>query len=209
MKQLIWIVGLLMLNVTLVNAQDFYGTTDVKVFREGRDREMRDRKETALLPVDFTKFKGLFYYELDKKFKLKAKFELTNDRKKFQMPTSNSKINQTYFKYGIVTFKLDEKEYKLGVYQSEKLSQTPEYKDLYLILFKDLTNGKETYHGGRFLDLKAPKIGEIALDFNLAYNPSCAFGSDQFACPIPPKENFLQVEIKAGEKSYPHSTVNH
>jgi uncharacterized protein len=182
-------------------AQDFYGTTDVKVFRQGRDKEMRDSKETALLATDFANFKGLFYYDLDDKFKVTAKFEQTVDKKNFQMPTSNPNLSRTYFKYGIVTFKIDGKEYKLNVYQSEKLSQSAEYKDL--------TNGTETYSGGRFLDLKAPSTNEITIDFNLTYNPSCAFGSEQFACPIPPKENFLQVEIKAGEKKYPHSTVRH
>ena len=50
---------------------------------------------------------------------------------------------------------------------------------------------------------------EVILDFNLASNPSCAYGSDRFSCPIPPKENFLKTEIKAGEKNYPYSKETH
>jgi len=67
--------------------------------------------------------------------------------------------------------------------------------------FQDLSNGQETYGGGRYMDLLRAdiKAGKIMLDFNKAYNPYCAFG-EGFSCPIPPSENRLSVAIKAGEK---------
>jgi uncharacterized protein (DUF1684 family) len=64
--------------------------------------------------------------------------------------------------------------------------------------FKDLTNGAKTYGAGRFLYAKAPKNGQVTLDFNQAVNPPCAYTA--FAtCPLPPKANYLQVAIEAGE----------
>jgi uncharacterized protein (DUF1684 family) len=67
-----------------------------------------------------------------------------------------------------------------------------------VIFFCDLTNGKETYELGRYVDLKKLANGNYLLGFNLAYNPACAF-SDYYNCPIPPKSNTLQVGIRAGE----------
>jgi uncharacterized protein (DUF1684 family) len=69
--------------------------------------------------------------------------------------------------------------------------------------FRDETAGKETYGAGRFLDTDPPKDGKVIIDFNKAYNPSCAFNT-LFVCPIPPRENHLPVAIGAGERVYPH-----
>ena len=86
-------------------------------------------------------------------------------------------------------------------YQGEALSKTDEYKDYLLIPFTDTTNGKETYGGGRYIDFAIPASEMVTLDFNLAYNPSCAYSS-RYSCPIPPRENRLKAEIRAGEKTY-------
>ena len=101
-------------------------------------------------------------------------------------------------KAGEATFELDGTTYTLSIFDEEST---------FLLPFRDKTNGKETYGGGRYIDIKIAQGKPIILDFNLAYNPNCAYGSDRFSCPIPPKENFLQLQIKAGEKSYKHSTA--
>jgi uncharacterized protein (DUF1684 family) len=72
--------------------------------------------------------------------------------------------------------------------------------------FKDLTNGKETYGAGRYMDNHRPGMQQLAgnffeIDFNYAYNPYCAY-SPAFSCPLPPRENWLAVPIRAGEKNY-------
>ena len=73
--------------------------------------------------------------------------------------------------------------------------------------FKDRTNGTETYGGGRYLydTIKGADLGaspdEILLDFNFAYNPSCAY-SPQWTCPLAPAENTLPVRIEAGERAF-------
>ena len=78
----------------------------------------------------------------------------------------------------------------------------PDAKFLF-VPFKDDTNGRETYEVGRFIDLEEPEGDEVILDFNRCYNPLCNY-SPAYNCPLPPLENFLDVEIKAGEKAYPH-----
>jgi uncharacterized protein (DUF1684 family) len=67
------------------------------------------------------------------------------------------------------------------------------------IFFRDATTGKESYSVGRYVDLKKLENDNYLLDFNLAYNPACAF-SEYYNCPIPPKSNVLKVAIRAGEK---------
>jgi uncharacterized protein (DUF1684 family) len=190
------------------NAQTFYGTSDLKVFREGRDKEFRNKEESPLKDEDFSIFKGLDYFPVNKKFQVNADFTQTTDERYFQLPTSSGKTKK-YKKFGVLKFRLNGKNYSLNVYQAdaEVLAKYPEYKDLLFIPFKDATNGKATYGGGRYIDIKTPSGAKVILDFNLAYNPSCAYGSDRYSCPIPPKENFLQVEINAGEKNYRYSTA--
>jgi uncharacterized protein (DUF1684 family) len=65
--------------------------------------------------------------------------------------------------------------------------------------FNDLTNGTETYQGGRYLDLDRTATGIYDLDFNRAYSPFCVFNVN-YDCPVPPRENRLKVPVRAGEK---------
>lgn len=204
MKRAFFTTFLLLSFVFVPQAQTFYGTTDIKNFREGRDKEFRNRKESPLLEEDFLNFKGLEYFPTDEKFSVKAKLEKTADARSFMMPTSVGK-SAKFIKYGVLKFELDGKTHSLSIYQSEALLKTKEFKDLLFIPFRDLTNGKETYGGGRYLDIKIPSgssSGGVILNFNLAYNPNCAYGSDKYACPVPPMANFLQVKIMAGEKKF-------
>ncbi len=193
-----------------VGAQTFYGTNDLKIFREGREKEFRSKDESPLKTEDFAGFKGLSYFPENKKFVFKADFTRTSDEKYFQMPTSSGK-SKKFVKFGVLSFNLNGKEQKLNVYQADAdvLKKYPEYADLLFVPFKDLTNGKETYGGGRYIDIKMPEENAVTLNFNLAYNPNCAYGSDRYNCPIPPKENVLQVKIKAGEKVYEYSGEEH
>jgi uncharacterized protein len=67
------------------------------------------------------------------------------------------------------------------------------------VFFRDATSGKETYQLGRYVDVKKLPNGKYLLDFNMAYNPACAF-SNFYNCPVPPKGNTLTIAIRAGEK---------
>ena len=83
-------------------------------------------------------------------------------------------------------------------------ARSPSYKDYLFLPFTDATTGNETYDAGRYIDLKIEdtRTPEVILDFNKAYNPYCAYVSDIYNCPIPPKENRLPVAIRAGEMKF-------
>ena len=185
-------------------AQTFYGTTDLKTFREGRDKEFRNKAESPLKAEDFADFKGLNYFPVNSRYRFNARFKQTPGERYFQMPTSSGNSTK-YKKFGVLSFELNGKIYSLSAYQWELPEidrKYAEYKDFLLVPFKDKTNGSETYGVGRYVYLKIPESNETILDFNLAFNPSCAYGNDRYSCPIPPKENHLPIKINAGEKSY-------
>lgn len=177
-------------------AQDF--KAEIEKHREEYKSEFLKSANSPLKQEDF---KYLRFYEPNEKFKVECKFVPTKG-KPFELPTSAGKT-KTYVKFGELKFEIDEKKYKLAVYQSLGLKIIPQYRDYLFIPFKDLTNGKGSYGGGRYLDFRMKQLeGEkIYLDFNKAYNPYCAF-SEGYSCPIPPKENHLKVAIEAGEKNF-------
>lgn len=206
MLRILPVILIILTSATVAGAQTFYGSTDLKIFRDGRDKEFRNKSESPLKEADFAAFKGLNYFPVNRTFRVSAMFARTTDEKFFQMPTSSG-ITKKFIKFGVLKFKLNGKGQSLNVFQidPEIRAKFPEYADLLFVPFKDFTSGKETYGVGRYIDIKTPKGKKVTLDFNLAYNPNCAYGNDKYSCPIPPKENFLRVEIKAGEKSFAHA----
>lgn len=144
----------------------------------------------------------LRFYEPDSLYQIEGIFKPSTDKKVLMFPTSSGQQKE-YTKYGEISFELKGKKLQLNVYRSLSLMRIPLYKDYLFIPLKDVTSGKETYGGGRYLDAKMGDIqaGKIRLDFNKLYNPYCAF-SEGFSCPIPPKENHLPIAIEAGEKNF-------
>lgn len=144
----------------------------------------------------------LRFYPPHPGYLIQADFVRINDEKGFDMQT-HSGVVKKYYVYGFVTFRLQKMDCKLFVYQSEKLRAATETENLLFIPFTDNTNYTETFGGGRYLDLKTTDIrnAKLEIDFNLCYNPYCAY-KEGYACPIPPKENDLQVSIEAGEKLF-------
>jgi uncharacterized protein (DUF1684 family) len=142
----------------------------------------------------------LDYYTPDFNWKLEAKIDLTPNDTVFQMPTSSGKT-KPYKRYGIAKMQHRGKEFELSIYQNQNFLNDPELKDYLFIPFLDATNGETTYEGGRYIDLKLYEIknGMAVIDFNLCYNPYCAY-STGYNCPVPPAENRLKIKIEAGEK---------
>ncbi|MER0440955.1 DUF1684 domain-containing protein [Emticicia sp. W12TSBA100-4] len=178
-------------------AQDFKAEIE-----KHREEYKADFLKNASSPLKKEDFEYLRFYEPNEKFKVVCEFIATKKGKPFEVPTSSGQT-ATYTKFGELKFEIEGKSYKLAVYQSLRLRNLPQYRDYLFIPFKDLTNGKESYGGGRYLDLHMKEISgdKIYLDFNKAYNPYCAF-SVGYSCPIPPKENHLKVVIEAGEKNF-------
>jgi len=178
-------------------AQDF--KSEIEKHREEYKAEFLKNSSSPLKKEDF---EYLRFYEPNEKFKVACEFVATKRGKPFEVSTSSGQT-ATYTKFGELKFEIDGKPYKLAVYQSLRLRNLPQYRDYLFIPFKDLTNGKGSYGGGRYLDLRMKDItgDKIYLDFNKAYNPYCAFSAG-YSCPIPPKENHLKVAIEAGEKNF-------
>lgn len=154
--------------------------------------------KSPLMESDKKDFKGLDFFEVDANFCVQAVFKRTPNEKPFKMKTTTSRLPQ-YVKYGELHFSLGGKPLKLNIYQNLDLAK-PGYTKLFLP-FSDLTNGEQTYIGGRYLDLEIPTGDTATIDFNRAYNPYCAYNY-VYSCPIVPMENDLEVAILAGVKKY-------
>lgn len=152
---------------------------------------LKDSKNPAI-----KNFTGIERYPVDKHWRIKAQLEPYDPPKKLEIANV---LGQISFQDcpGALVFKIDDREYRLD----------PEGKagdKSWFLNFSDETSGRKTYGAGRYLVLDAPdNNGIIYIDFNKAYNPPCAF-SPYATCPLPPKQNHLDVEIKAGEKDYGH-----
>ncbi|HKP32096.1 MAG TPA: DUF1684 domain-containing protein [Chitinophagaceae bacterium] len=165
-------------------------------------REFRMNYVTNHEVVGKNEKKFMQFFPVDPLMKVVCTFTPATDMKWFPIKTSSG-TTKIHRKYGLLTFKIDGKEYHLNVYQSQGLLTTEEYKDYLFIPFTDETSGNESYIGGRYLDCLLSDIqnNKLVLDFNKAYNPYCAYATG-YNCPIPPKENDLPVKIMAGEKMY-------
>ena len=169
-------------------------------YQEKLNSEYANPEETPLEEKDLKEFEGLDFFEVKPEYIVKAEFVRTPAEAPFAMKTSTDRM-PIYVKYGELYFELKGKKLKLNLYQNQELVKDPEYYDYLFLPFTDLTNGNETYGGGRYIDFRIPETNEVTLDFNRAYNPYCAY-SGKYSCPVPPEENDLEIEIFAGVKSF-------
>jgi uncharacterized protein (DUF1684 family) len=175
----------------------------IEAWRRDKDAVFRstDPKNTVSpIPVaDRPAFKGIAYFPIDPSYRVPAylTLESTNPPVIIQMQTTADE-RDTYRKVGWLGFSIHGTEYKLTAYASREDDLTRLF-----VPFGDLTNGEETYKGGRFLELDRTATGLYDLDFNRAYHPFCVF-NPSYICPVPPRENRLPVAIRAGEKLIAH-----
>lgn len=164
------------------------------------------KEKDSPLKKDDTAF--IQFFEPNAAYLINTDFVQVEDKKGFDMHTHNGVIKK-YFVYGYITFRLQNVDCKLFVYQSEKLKKQKGLEDYLFIPFTDNTTYTETFGGGRYLDFKIKDIqnNKLIVDFNKAYNPYCAY-KEGYSCPIPPKENDMKVSIKAGEKLFAKSIEN-
>ena len=173
---------------------------DIIKFQKKMNGEFRD-PETSPLPDRYRKdFDGLDFFDPDTTFRIMGKFKRTPEALPFLMPTTTERQSEEVV-YGVLEFRLYGRSHKLEVYQNQELKEQEQYRDYLFLPFADLTNGEETYGGGRYLDLSIPVGDSILIDFNKAYNPYCAY-NPKYSCPLVPKQNRLDVAIKAGVKTF-------
>lgn len=173
---------------------------EIETQRQQNNDLFKDPARSPLPAEEIKEFTGLNYFPVDEKYKVKAQFTRTANGQPFNMPHTNNKT-YVYVKYGELSFELDGKKCVLATYQSPELTAQPGNEKYLFIPFTDLSSGKESYGGGRYLEFSIPDAAECELDFNRAYNPYCCYNSS-YSCPIPPAENDLPVAILAGEKKY-------
>ncbi|MCS6904835.1 MAG: DUF1684 domain-containing protein [Bacteroidia bacterium] len=169
-------------------------TQDLIEFRESKNRLFLERPypESPIAPALRKDFKGLAYFPLNLNFIFRnAKFE--------RFTAAQFSTDGPPYKAGWVTFQYNKQNHRLLAYW-QRLADSE--KDLF-IPFRDPTNGKSTYEGGRYLNAILLNDSIVELDFNKSYNPYCAY-SYEFKCPIPPPENQLPFAVEAGEKKFPY-----
>jgi uncharacterized protein (DUF1684 family) len=144
-------------------------------------------------------FKGPRYFPLDERWRVPARLDrdAPDTGAHVQLNTSVGDLRDTHV-YGTFVFSVNGEEQRLTAFWNA--SGNPEQDDLF-VPFQDATSGKETYGAGRYLELpRQEDSDDYILDFNRAYNPSCAY-SPRWNCPYPPPQNRLRIAIEAGEKT--------
>lgn len=171
-------------------------------FLEKENDRFKDEETSPLTKKGRKKFKQLAYYKYNTQFAVVAKLITYDTPEPIDIITTTPR-NVNYVKYGELHFTIDGSDYVLHVYQNLDLIEKEGYEDYLFLPFTDLTNKETTYGGGRYLDFRIPKnsYGLTLLDFNLSYNPYCAYNY-KYSCPIVPKENHLNVKIEAGVMDY-------
>jgi uncharacterized protein (DUF1684 family) len=171
---------------------------EVEDARAEKDRVLAADSET-IPAAKRAIFLPLKYYPVDPAFKVPASLKLSKDRPVSDMPTSTG-TNRKMERVGILEFTLKGRQMALESFVEAGTQQTTSL----FVPFADMTTGTETYSAGRYLDLKPTATGFYVIDFNRAYNPTCAYNST-WECPYPPAANRLKVAITAGEKAPPEA----
>lgn len=170
----------------------------IEDFRAKKNDEMKNDPSSPFHFKGKVEFHNLNYFEVDPEFVFKSK--LTGYEQKDTVTIFGTKGEpRKVVRHGFVQINYKGKDYKISVYQgTTKTGQT-----YHAIWFTDLTTNKESYGVGRYIDFELVNDPNYLyeVDFNLAYNPYCAY-SPNYSCAIPTKEDFIPVEIKAGEKKF-------
>ncbi|WP_115865596.1 DUF1684 domain-containing protein [Halorussus litoreus] len=183
--------------------------------RAEKDDFLAEHQQSPIPPEEREEFDGLDYFEPDPDYRVTATMTVHDRPEPVEMDV-NAGAPQRYLRVATLDFELDGEtrrtsgessgeqrdprdgeKYELAAYQREG-------GDGLFVPFRDKTTGQQTYERGRYMEFETQGEledgDELVLDFNLAYSPFCAY-SETFACALPPEENWLETEIRAGEKA--------
>jgi len=169
-------------------------------FRRRRDSLFASHPQSALDPGQKASFKGLEYYPYNPDLRFVLPVEMDVKRSVIEIDLEDDGPTRME-RFGRVRFTIEDKEVSLGLYWLLG------YGGGVFLPFRDSTNREETYGGGRYLldTIKSADLGRgasgLVIDFNYAYNPSCAY-NPRWHCPLAPHENWLNVPIRAGEMRF-------
>ncbi len=198
MQKLIFISYILLCSCTIPKNADIFQ----KELSEYREKYKKGFLENTRSPLVADEVVFLDFYAADPTWNLTCTCVKAVNAKSFEMPTYSG-VTRTYILHSIATCTRKNVNFSLNLYKNIHQPINPLYKNNLFLPLKDHTNSEETYGGGRYINLLDTDIkkNEIVIDFNKSYNPWCAY-SDGFNCPVPPQENHLEMEVKAGEKNY-------
>jgi uncharacterized protein len=162
---------------------------DLQTFRTEKDDFFAHHPDSPLTKEQKRLFHGLNYFPENPSLRLEVEVEQIPDQVEIEIQTSTGDV-QVYQRFGRVRFSVDGQEAALTIFTNP---------NGYFLPFVDALAGKETYPAGRYIEPDDLGSGNFLIDFNLAYNPYCAY-NEYWSCPLTPFENRLKVAIAAGEK---------
>lgn len=160
-------------------------------FRKEKDDFFAKDPDSPFTSEQKKSFSGLKYYPENRDLRMELTVQEIPVKEMIKMMTSTG-TTQTYQRFGKIRFKVENQEVELTIYHNE---------NGFFLPFVDSLAGRETYPAGRYLEPEMIRDGKFQVDFNLAYNPYCAY-NDQWSCPLTPFENHLKIPIRAGEKLF-------
>ena len=201
MKNIIF--GFTLLLIFSCNSQDKRPLIGATKYQQELNASYKDASKSPLKKKDLKNFKGLDFFLVDSAFLVTAKLIKTANAPTFKMATTTNR-KPLYKEYGILKFKIKDKDLQLTIYQSQDDLSDKKYKDYLFLPFTDDTSGNESYGGGRYMDVMISEISKnntVVLNFNNTYNPYCAY-NDKYSCPLTPRKNHLDIEVTAGVKVF-------
>ena len=173
---------------------------EITQMRADKDEFFTEHPQSPIQPEVRDDFEGLAYFEPKPAFRVPTRVRVYGNPDPVELDvTAGQPIR--YLRRFIFTLELRDERHQLAGYQQEA-----EDTDTIFIPFRDKTTGQQSYHQGRYMETEPETEltngDTVTLDFNLAYNPFCAY-SETFACPLPPEENWLEVAVPAGERKPP------
>lgn len=165
--------------------------SELDAFRKEKDDFFRDHPQSPLTREQKQDFNGLNYFPENTDLRLEVKADELPAKERIEMQTSSGDV-QIYFRHSRFKFQVEGRDAELTIYEG---------LNGFFLPFVDSLAGKETYGAGRYLEPEPLPGGRFLVDFNIAYNPYCAY-NEKWSCPLTPLENRLKVAVRAGEKLF-------
>ena len=194
-----WAVRLTLVTIATVSIASCSGKPasyeeQIAAWHAEKDRFMREDSQSPVPADKRAAFAALAYFPTDPSYRSGAELTAVKGGPTLDMPTSTGQLRKMR-RVGTLAFTVKGQPLTLTAFVEADQNDMQRL----FVPFGDLTNGTETYPGGRYLDLDRTATGIYDLDFNRAYHPFCFYNST-YDCPYPPAENRLKLPIRAGER---------
>jgi hypothetical protein len=169
-------------------------------WRDTRERMFREHPQSPVPAPERAHYSGPHLFDYDPSWRLLGSIEPV-EPKRFELTTSTAST-MAFSRFGVARFSHGADQLGLELYWLEG------YGGGLFVPFADSTSGSETYGAGRYLldTVKGADLGTesglLVMDFNFAYQPSCAY-DPSWTCPLAPPANRLSVPVPAGERVAP------